>query len=207
VIEQTEAMHVIDVNSGGRKKGASSQEENALLTNLDVVPEIARVLRLRDMGGIIAIDFIDMAKREHNKQLTDALKEAMKRDKAKHNIASPSRFGVVEMTRQRVRDVAEVVTTDACPSCNGTGKVEASILITDKIASALKYLAEGENRKRMTLMVHPVLEAYLLQGWWKSRRRAWEKEFAIKLAVESNSNLEFLEYHVYNALGEDITPD
>ena len=161
-----------------------------MLTNLDVVPEIARVLRLRDMGGIIAIDFIDMAKREHNKQLTDALKEAMKRDKAKHNIAFTSRFGVVEMTRQRVRDVAEVVTTDACPSCNGTGKVEASILITDKIASALKYLAEGET-ERMTLMVHPVLEAYLQQGWWKSRRRAWEKEFAIKLAVESNSNLEF----------------
>ena len=207
VLEQTEAMHVIDVNSGGRKKGASSQEENALITNLDVVEEIARLLRLRDIGGIIAIDFIDMAKREHNKQLTDAMKEAMKRDKAKHNISSPSRFGVMEMTRQRVRDVAEVATQDACPACNGSGKVEASILITERIESALKYLAEGENRTRMTLMVHPMLEAYLTQGWWKSIRRQWQKAMDIKLAIESNSNLEILEYHIHNALGEEITPD
>ncbi len=207
IVEQTEAMHVIDVNSGGRKKGASSQEENALITNLDVVNEIARVLRLRDMGGIIAIDFIDMAKREHNKQLTDALRAAMKNDKAKHNIAVPSRFGVVELTRQRVRDVAQVSATDACPACNGTGKVEASILITDRIDSALKYLAEGENRKRMTLMTHPILEAYITKGWWKSIRKEWEKSLGIKLSIESNSNLEILEYHVYNALGEDVTPD
>ena len=177
------------------------------MTNLDVVPEIARVLRLRDMGGIIAIDFIDMAKREHNKQLTDALRAAMKRDKAKHNISTPSRFGVMEMTRQRVRDVAEVVTQDVCPACNGTGKVEASILIPERIESALKYLAEGENRKRMTLMVHPMLEAYLMQGWWKSIRRQWQKSLDIKLDIESNSNLGILEYHIHNALGEEITPD
>ena len=207
VIEQTEAMHVIDVNSGGRKKGASSQEENALITNLDVVEEIARVLRLRDMGGIIAIDFIDMAKREHNKQLTDALKAAMKRDKAKHNISAPSRFGVVEMTRQRVREVAEVATQDACPSCNGTGKVQASILITDKIESSLQYLSEGEGRKRLTLMLHPILEAYITQGWWRSIRRTWEKKFGMKLAIESNSSMEILEFHVYNALGEEVTLD
>jgi ribonuclease G len=207
VLEQTEAMHVIDVNSGGRKKGASSQEENALITNLDVVEEIARLLRLRDIGGIIAIDFIDMAKREHNKQLTDSMRAAMKRDKAKHNISTPSRFGVMEMTRQRVRDVAEVATQDACPACNGSGKVEASILITERIESALKYLAEGENRKRMTLMVHPMLEAYLTKGWFKSIRRQWQKTLDIKLDIESNSNLEILEYHIHNALGEEITPD
>ena len=148
-----------------------------------------------------------MAKREHNKQLTDALRAAMKKDKAKHNIAVPSRFGVVELTRQRVRDVAQVSATDACPACNGTGKVEASILITDRIDSALKYLAEGENRKRMTLMTHPILEAYITKGWWKSIRKEWEKSLGIKLSIESNSNLEILEYHVYNALGEDVTPD
>ena len=207
VIEQTEAMHVIDVNSGGRKKGASSQEENALITNLDVVDEIARLLRLRDMGGIIAIDFIDMAKREHNKQLTDALKAAMKRDKAKHNIAAPSRFGVVELTRQRVREVANVATQDACPACDGTGKVQASILITDKIESSLQYLAEGEGRTRLTLMMHPILEAYVTKGWWRSIRRNWEKQFGMKLAIESNSSMEILEFHVYNALGEEVTLD
>jgi ribonuclease G len=148
-----------------------------------------------------------MAKREHNKQLTDAMKDAMKRDKAKHNLSQPSRFGVMEMTRQRVRDVAQVSAQDACPACNGSGKVEASILITERIESALKYLAEGENRTRMTLMVHPMLEAYLTQGWWKSIRRAWQKALGIKLAIESNSNLEILEYHIHNALGEEITPD
>ena len=111
------------------------------------------------------------------------------------------------LLRQRVRDVAEVATQDACPSCHGSGKVEASILITERIESALKYLAEGENRKRMTLMVHPMLEAYLNQGWWKSIRRAWQKSMEIKLVIESNSNLEILEYHIHNSLGEEITPD
>lgn len=208
VLEQTEAMHVIDVNSGGRKKGASSQEENALITNLDVVPEIARLLRLRDMGGIIAIDFIDMAKREHNKQLTDAMKEAMKRDKAKHNIMAPSRFGVMEMTRQRVREVADVATQDACPSCNGSGKIQASILITDKIERSLQYLAEGEGRKTLNLVVHPMLEAYLLQGWWwKSIKRGWEKKFGLKLTVDSNSSMEIMEFHIFNSLGEEVTLD
>ena len=208
VLEQTEAMHVIDVNSGGRKKGASSQEENALITNLDVVPEIARLLRLRDMGGIIAIDFIDMAKREHNKQLTDAMKEAMKRDKAKHNIMSPSRFGVMEMTRQRVREVADVATQDACPSCNGSGKIQASILITDKIERSLQYLAEGEGRKTLNLVVHPMLEAYLLQGWWwQTIKRGWEKKFGLKLTVDSNSSMEIMEFHIFNSLGEEVTLD
>ena len=208
VLEQTEAMHVIDVNSGGRKKGASSQEENALITNLDVVPEIARLLRLRDMGGIIAIDFIDMAKREHNKQLTDAMKEAMKRDKAKHNIMAPSRFGVMEMTRQRVREVADVATQDACPSCNGSGKIQASILITDKIERSLQYLAEGEGRKTLNLVVHPMLEAYLLQGWWwQTIKRGWEKKFGLKLTVDSNSSMEIMEFHIFNSLGEEVTLD
>jgi len=208
VLEQTEAMHVIDVNSGGRKKGASSQEAKALITNLDVVPEIARLLRLRDMGGIIAIDFIDMAKREHNKQLTDAMKEAMKRDKAKHNIMAPSRFGVMEMTRQRVREVADVATQDACPSCNGSGKIQASILITDKIERSLQYLAEGEGRKTLNLVVHPMLEAYLLQGWWwQTIKRGWEKKFGLKLTVDSNSSMEIMEFHIFNSLGEEVTLD
>jgi ribonuclease G len=160
------------------------------------------------MGGIIAIDFIDMAKREHNKQLTDAMKEAMKRDKAKHNIMSPSRFGVMEMTRQRVREVADVATQDACPSCNGSGKIQASILITDKIERSLQYLAEGEGRKTLNLVVHPMLEAYLLQGWWwQTIKRGWEKKFGLKLTVDSNSSMEIMEFHIFNSLGEEVTLD
>lgn len=204
IIEQTEAMHVIDVNSGGRKGGAKDQEENALQTNLECVDEIARILRLRDMGGIIAIDFIDMAKRENNKKLTDALRDAMKTDKAKHNIQPPSRFGVVELTRQRVRPVANIQTTEKCPTCNGSGNVGASILITDTIENSLSYLTSGEGHKRLTLMVHPIVEAYLIRGFFKSILKGWRKKFQADIRIESNSSVELLEYHVYNKLGEEL---
>jgi ribonuclease G len=205
IIEQTEAMHVIDINSGGRKAGAKDQEENAFHTNLECVDEIARILRLRDMGGIICIDFIDMAKREHNKELTDALKEAMKADRAKHNILAPSRFGVVEMTRQRVRPVATVKTSEKCPSCNGSGAVQSSILITDAIENSIGYLAESEGHRKLTIMLHPMVESYIKDGWWNSLLKQWQKKFNVKLHVESNSSIELLEYHLYNQLGEELT--
>jgi ribonuclease G len=204
IVEQTEAMHVIDVNSGGRKSGAKDQEENALMTNLEVVDEVARILRLRDLGGIICIDFIDMAKREHNKQLTDALKAAMKADKAKHNILPPSRFGVVEMTRQRVRPVADIATTEKCPACNGTGTVGASILITDLIESSIGYLTSAEGQRNLTLMVHPMVESYIVRGWFKSILRGWRKQFGTSIKVESNSSMELLEYKLFNQLGEEL---
>ena len=107
IIEHTEAMHVIDVNSGNRK-GADGQESNALATNVEAAEEIARVLQLRDMGGIIVIDFIDMHTRENNKTLHEKLKGYMHEDRAKHNILSPSKFGVVEITRQRVRPETDI---------------------------------------------------------------------------------------------------
>ncbi len=214
IIEQTEAMFVIDVNSGGRKKGATSQEENALITNIECVDEIARLLRLRDIGGIIAIDFIDMAKRENNKKLTDAMRTAMKKDKAKHNIAPPSKFGVMELTRQRVRDVAEVKTNDKCPSCNGTGTIQAAILVTDQIESSIKYLAKGEGHKKVSLLLHPILEAYLMKGEihsmlkgiiGSSLRTKWEKKFGIEIALESNSSVEILEFHVFDSNGKELS--
>jgi|TARA_Y100000385_G_scaffold282039_1_gene335809 ribonuclease G len=204
IIEQTEAMHVIDVNSGGRKSGAKDQEENALHTNLECCEEIARVLRLRDMGGIICIDFIDMAKREHNKQLTDAMKKAMKGDKAKHNIQPPSRFGVVEMTRQRVRPVADVKTSEKCPTCRGTGEVKASILFTDSIEAGIRGVTEGKSLKRITIMLHPIIEAYVKQGWWNSILKGWQRDYGLKVHLESNSSMEILEFHMYNDQGEEL---
>ena len=204
IVEQTEAMHVIDVNSGGRKAGAKDQEENALQTNLECCKEIARILRLRDMGGIICIDFIDMARREHNKELTTAMKEAMKGDKAKHNILAPSRFGVVEMTRQRVRPVADVKTSEKCPTCEGTGAIQASILITDTIESAIHQAVEKAAHKRLTIMMHPIIEAYIKQGWFNSILRQWQRTHGIKIHVESNSSMEILEFHLYNAEGEEL---
>ncbi len=204
IVEQTEAMHVIDVNSGGRKSGAKDQEENAFQTNIECCKEIARILRLRDMGGIICIDFIDMAKREHNKELTSAIKEAMQPDKAKHNILAPSRFGVVEMTRQRVRPVADVKTSEKCPTCDGTGNVQASILITDTIESGIHQALEKGSYKRLTIMLHPIIEAYIKQGWWNSVLKQWQRSHGIKIHVESNSSMEILEFHLYNEDGEEL---
>lgn len=132
IIEHTEAMHVIDVNSGNRK-GADGQESNALATNTEAAKEIARVLQLRDMGGIVCIDFIDMHDRANNKALHEAIKQAMSNDRAKHNILPPSKFGVVEITRQRVRPETDINTSETCPTCKGTGEVQASILYAEEI--------------------------------------------------------------------------
>jgi ribonuclease G len=139
IVEHTEAMHVIDVNSGNRK-GADGQESNAVATNMEAAEEIARVLQLRDMGGIVCVDFIDMHDRENNKILFEKLKSHMLRDRAKHNILPPSKFGVIEITRQRVRPETDINTSEMCPTCNGTGEVQASILYAEEIESNLNYL-------------------------------------------------------------------
>jgi len=204
IIEHTEAMHVIDVNSGGRKAGATSQEENAVATNLECAEEIARLLRLRDMGGIIAIDFIDMGKVENRRKLTETLRKAMKPDKAKHNVLSPSRFGVVEITRQRVREVTDIKTSEQCPSCNGTGNVEASILVTDRIEGALKAAAD-RGLGQVTLLIHPMVEAYIKRGFWDNQLKRWMKAYGMKVVVDGNTSMELLEHHVYDAEGEEIT--
>lgn len=204
IVEHTEAMHVIDVNSGGRKAGATSQEENAVATNLECAEEIARLLRLRDMGGIIAVDFIDMGQVDNRRKLTEALRKAMKPDKAKHNVLAPSRFGVVEITRQRVREVTDIKTAEQCPSCNGTGKVEASILVTDRIEGALQAAAD-RGLGQVTLLIHPMVEAYITRGFWNNQLKRWKKALGIKIVVDGNSSMELLEHHVYDAEGEEIT--
>ena len=137
VIEHTEAMHVIDVNSGKRVNSKQDQEENALEVNLIAAEEVARQLRLRDMGGIIVVDFIDMYNSENRKKLHQSLKEFMSDDKAKHHILPPSRFGLIEITRQRVRPELNIETKEGCPTCKGSGKIEASILLIDEIEQKL----------------------------------------------------------------------
>jgi len=140
IIEHTEAMHVIDVNSGHRLNKENSQEENALTVNLESAAEIARQLRLRDMGGIIVVDFIDMKESKHRKALYAKLKEEMAKDRAKHTILPPSRFGLVQITRQRVRPETSVQVLEKCPVCNGTGKIRDSLTIVDDIENNLEYL-------------------------------------------------------------------
>ncbi|MFN3875962.1 MAG: Rne/Rng family ribonuclease [Flavobacteriales bacterium] len=203
VIEKTEAMHVIDVNSGSRKGGSQAQEKNALDINIEAANEIARLLRLRDMGGIICVDFIDLYEAENRRKLHQALKDAMADDKAKHNILPPSRFGVVELTRQRVRPETEIDTSESCPTCKGTGEVQAPVLIIDEIENALNYLLGQKGMSGLTLSVHPFIHAYLTKGlpsiqqkwWWRWRK--WVK-------VKPDGSLQYLAYSVQDGAGNEV---
>ncbi len=203
IIEHTEAMHVIDVNSGNRK-GADGQESNALATNIEAAEEIARVLQLRDMGGIICIDFIDMHDRANNKALHEAVKKAMSRDRAKHNILAPSRFGVVEITRQRVRPETDINTSETCPTCNGTGEVQASILYAEEIESNLDYLLGERKEKYVMLQVHPYLEAYFKRGLI-SKQWKWFFKYKKWISVHGISAFHLLQYNFVNKEKEEIT--
>ncbi len=202
IIEHTEAMHVIDVNSGNRK-GADGQESNALATNIEAAEEIARVLQLRDMGGIVCIDFIDMHDRENNKILFEKIKGYMQRDRAKHNILPPSKFGVVEITRQRVRPETDINTSETCPTCNGTGEVQATILFAEEIETNLNYLLLDRKEKHVTLLVHPYLEAYFKVGLI-SRQLKWLFKYKKWVPVRGATSQHLLQYTFLNKLNEEI---
>ncbi len=202
IIEHTEAMHVVDVNSGNRK-GAEGQESNALATNIEAAEEIARVLQLRDMGGIVAIDFIDMHDRENNKVLYEKLKDFMKSDRAKHNILPPSKFGVVEITRQRVRPETEIKTTETCPTCNGTGEVQATILFAEEIENNLNFLLTDRKEKKVALLVHPYLEAYFKKGMM-SRQVKWFFKYKKWIPVRGLTSNHLLEYAFVDQNNEEI---
>lgn len=205
IVEHTEALHVIDINSGVRfQQSDSSQEENALQINLEAASEVARQLRLRDMGGIIVIDFIDMRSAQNRKKLFDKLRDEMKRDRAKHTILPPSRFGLVQLTRQRVRPETKIVTAEKCPSCDGTGEIKASVLILDSIENNLRFLAKEQNEKKLTLNVHPFIEAYISRGFFSSLRKKWQSKHKVALKVVPSTNYHFLEYHFFNDRGEEI---
>ncbi len=194
IIEHTEAMHVIDVNSGNRK-GADGQESNALATNIEAAEEIARVLQLRDMGGIICVDFIDMHEKANNKALFDKMKAFMKSDRAKHNIVPPSRFGVVEITRQRVRPETEIKTGETCPECNGAGEIQASILFAEEIESNIEYVLQQNPKKSIQLSVHPYLEAFFTKGFISKQMR-WFLKHKKWVSINGLSSYRFLEYKI-----------
>ncbi|MEZ4938920.1 MAG: Rne/Rng family ribonuclease [Crocinitomicaceae bacterium] len=204
IIEHTEAMHVIDVNSGYRKGAEDNQEDNAITVNIEAAEEIARILRLRDMGGIITIDFIDMHKRENNKILHEKFKEFMKGDRAKHNILPPSKFGIIEVTRQRVRPETEIRTAESCPTCNGTGEVQASILLAEQIENNLKYLIKDRKEPHVSLVVHPYLEAYFTKGLF-SKRWKWYRSMKKWVSIRPNSSFHLLQYKFVDKKNEEIS--
>ncbi len=203
VIEHTEAMHVIDVNSGNRTSKHETQEENALEVNLQAAAEVARQLRLRDMGGIIVVDFIDMNLSENRKKLTDTLREHMKEDRAKHKILAPSRFGLIEITRQRVRPQITIKTREACPSCNGSGEIEAPIVFVDQLKDKLEMLAQKKVLKEITLIAHPFVIAYLKRGFPSFQIR-WSFKNRVILYLKENNAMSLLEYSFLNSKGQRI---
>jgi ribonuclease G len=197
IVESTEALHVIDVNSGNRSRTSTDQESNALNVNLLAADEIARQLRLRDMGGIIVIDFIDMAKVEHRQELYQHMREVMQKDRARHNILPLSKFGLMQITRQRVRPALDIATAETCPSCGGTGEVQPSLLFTDKLKDKIDYLVNTLNVNSFIMYVHPFVDAYLKKGlvseYWK-----WRREFKRRFRIQPDQSLNYLEYKVFD---------
>lgn len=204
IVESTEALHVIDVNSGNRSKNSTDQESNALNVNLLAAEEIARQLRLRDMGGIIVIDFIDMAKTEHRQQLYEHMREVMAKDKARHNILPLSKFGLMQITRQRVRPVLDIVTAETCPSCGGKGEVQPSLLFTDKLKDKIDYLVNSLHVNNFIMYVHPFVDAYLKKGMIFSEYSKWRREFGRKFKIMADQSLTYLEYKVYDRQHNEI---
>lgn len=198
IIEHTEALHVIDVNSGNRSKATNDQESNALEVNLRAADEIARQLRLRDMGGIIVVDFIDMAKPEHRQELYDHMREIMANDRARHNILPLSKFGLMQITRQRVRPALDITTTERCPSCYGKGEVQPSLLFTDTLHEKLDYIISVLGLRNFVMYVHPFVDAYIKKGIFTSLYGKWRRQFGRCFKIMPDQSLAYLEYKVFD---------
>jgi ribonuclease G len=203
IIEHTEALHVIDINSGHRVNKENSQEENALAVNLEAAGELARQLRLRDMGGIIVVDFIDMRSSGNRRKLYQFLKDEMSKDRAKHTILPPSKFGLVQITRQRVRPEMNVDNVEKCPVCDGSGEIKPSILFIDDLENNIRYLVHDQNEKSLSLTVHPFLYAFLTKGL-KSQQIKWYFKFKQWIKIKSIPTYHFLEYHFFNKNNDEI---
>lgn len=203
IIEHTEAMHVIDVNSGHRMNAENSQEANALEVNLDAAVEVARQLRLRDMGGIIVVDFIDQREAKNRKILYDKMEEEMSKDPSKHTILPPTKFGLIQITRQRIGPQTSVEVLEKCPTCKGTGEIKPSILIVDEIENHIEYLIEDQNESGFAIALNPFIYAYLTK---KFRRQQFKWYFKYKrwIKLREFSSLHFTEYKFIDKKGEII---
>lgn len=205
VIEHTEAMHVIDVNSG-HKMATTNQEQAVFNVNLESAEEIARQLRLRDIGGIIIVDFIDMRNPEHKRELVKKMRAFMKNDRAQHTILPLSKFGLMQITRQRARPEVKINTAEVCPSCNGTGKINASILLMDEIERDLNYILQSRPKAKLKLFVHPYIEAYLNKGIY-TKSWKWYFEHGARVKVYSKPNFGLMEYRFFDKNDDEIRLD
>ena len=197
IIEHTEAMHVIDVNSGNRNKGSTEQETTALEANTIAATEIARQLRLRDMGGIIVIDFIDLQESANRQALFEHMNQLMAKDHARHNILPLSKFCLMQMTRQRVRPILDIQTAEKCPTCYGTGKIKSSLSFTDNLEKDINCIVNKQQVKKFTLHVHPYVAAYINKGII-SLLLKWKMKYAPAMKVIPDQSLAFLEYKFFD---------
>ena len=203
IIEHTEALHVVDVNSGNRSRSENGQEANALDVNLGAADELARQLRLRDMGGIIVVDFIDMNLAEDRQMLYERMCKNMQKDRARHNILPLSKFGLMQITRQRVRPAMDVNVDETCPTCNGSGKIKSSILFTDQLERKIDNLINKIGVSKFYLHVHPYVAAYIDKGLI-SLKRKWQLKYGFGVHIIPSQKLAFLQYEFYNSKGEFI---
>jgi ribonuclease G len=203
IVEHTEALHVIDVNSG-YKSVSNNQEQNALETNLEAAEEIARQLRLRDLGGIIVVDFIDMKLPDNKRKLMDAMESFMRTDRAKHAVLPISKFGLMQITRQRMKPEVTINTQEVCPTCNGTGKISSALILEDEIEKNLSYLLNHQH-KDLSLIVHPIMHAYLTKGFWfSSRQWKWRRRYKQAVKIKANTNYHLTEFHFYDKHEDEI---
>lgn len=203
IIEHTEALHVIDVNSGNKSNTQENQEDTALTVNTEAAKEIARQLRLRDMGGIIVIDFIDMKKPENKKAIQDLMRDEMKPDRSKFTILPLTKFGLMQITRQRVRPEMNIATVEVCPTCGGTGTISASIAVSDTIEHNLDYVLAKQNEKGISIILHPYLHAYFTAGF-PSKRVRWFWKYKTWVNLTKDTSLGMMEFHLHNKQGEEI---
>jgi len=202
VIEHTEAMHVIDVNSGQKLSKQTDQETTALNVNKEAAREVVRQLRLRDLGGIIVVDFIDMKNFGNKKALFSHMYELMKSDRSRHTILPLSKFGLMQITRERTRPQVNIVTQELCPTCNGTGKAEATILITERLQQDFETLmGKGNN---VTIAAHPYIAAYLNDGF-PSIKMKWSWRYKKRIKIFPYADYPINEYHFFDKkTGEEV---
>jgi ribonuclease G len=203
IVESTEALHVYDVNSGNKSNSEEDQEATAVSVNIEAAKEIARQLRLRDMGGIVVIDFIDMRKADNKKFIYDTMRAEMKTDRSKFTILPLTKFGLMQITRQRVRPEMNIQTSETCPTCGGSGKIQASILVTDQIEHNLEHLVTKQNEKKVSIVLHPFLQAYFTKGL-VSQRMKWLLRYRTWVNLIADSSLGLTEFKFLNQHGDEI---
>ena len=203
VIETTEALNVIDVNSGIRAK-TNDHEENSFEVNKAAAEEIARQLRLRDMGGIVIVDFIDMETNDHKNALFKYMQELMENDRAKHNVLPLTKFGLMQITRQRIRPVTEINTTEVCPVCHGTGKIASSVVIDEQIERRLAYYVIEKGIRSFILKTSPILGAYLTRGFFNSFVKKWKKRYGCKIEIQETTDFSVLQNELLDEKGAKL---